>query len=308
VVLTSGVSSRDLHAGSAADDDADQRPRRHRSLANRCAECLMHRTLCICAMVPRIVTRTRLVLLMHQLEHRKTTNTGRLAARCLAGSAIGSLGAGPVSPSPQASSPPWQIEGTRPVLLFPDPDARPLDEWRSSPLPVTLVVPDGTWRQANKARRRVQGLADLPCAVLPPTGAPSGYRLRHDARPNRLATIEAIASALEILEGPEAGPRVRAQLLHIFRVMVDRTLWTNGRIATEAVTGGIPAGVRPHDPLGKGPLGSAGAVDELAQRLEPDQLAREAGEAGVEAARVRDDEDARAGDGLGLRAGAAARR
>jgi DTW domain-containing protein YfiP len=284
----------------------DQRPRRHRSLANRCADCLMHRTLCICALVPRIVTRSRLVLLMHQLEQRKTTNTGRLAARCLASSAIGSLGAGP--PAASSERPPWQISGTQPVLLFPDPDARPLEDWRGSPIPLTLVVPDGTWRQANKARRRVAGLADLPCAALPLLGAPSGYRLRHDARPNRLATIEAIAIALEILEGPEEGPRVRAALDRIFRVMVDRTLWTNGRIATEAVTGGIPAGVRPHNPLGL-PLGlRSAAVDEVAQRLEPDQLVPEAREAGVEAARVRDDEDARAGDGLGLRAGAAARR
>ena len=84
---------------------------------------------------------------------------------------------------------------------------------------------------------------------MPPSGAPSGYRLRHDGRPNRLATIEAIAVALGILEGAD-GPGARARLEHIFRVMVDRTLWTNGRIATAAVTGGIPPGVRPHDPLG----------------------------------------------------------
>jgi hypothetical protein len=54
------------------------------------------------------------------------------------------------------------------VLLFPQPDARPLEEWRDAGQPLTLVVPDGTWRQDNKARRRVEGLADLPCATLPP--------------------------------------------------------------------------------------------------------------------------------------------
>jgi DTW domain-containing protein YfiP len=196
----------------------------------------MHRTLCICALVPRVETRTRVLLILHQLEDRKPTNTGRLAARSLVNGAISERGgAAPASL--------WQ--GTQPVLLFPHPDARPLEEWRDSPRPLTLVVPDGTWRQANKARRRVEGLAELPCVALPPV-VRSSYRLRHDKRPDRVSTIEAVALALRILEGPAAAD----PLERIFRIMVDRTLWTNGRIATGEVTGGIPAGVRSHDPMG----------------------------------------------------------
>jgi hypothetical protein len=34
--------------------------------------------------------------------------------------------------------------------------------------------------------------------------------------------------------------------------MTERTLWTNGRLAADRVTGGIPAGARSHDPLGLG--------------------------------------------------------
>jgi DTW domain-containing protein YfiP len=146
-----------------------------------------------------------------------------------------------VAPAPATL---WQ--GTQPVLMFPSPEARPLEEWRHADRPLTLVVPDGTWRQANKARRRVPGLADLPCVSLPPSTR-SSYRLRHDRRPDRVSTIEAIALALRILEGPAAAE----PLEHIFRIMVDRTLWTNGRIATGEVTGGIPAGVRSHDPGSK---------------------------------------------------------
>src|SRR3954471_8000776 len=47
----------------------------------RCPDCRMHRSLCICALLPRIATRTRVVLVLHQLEARKPTNTGALAAR-----------------------------------------------------------------------------------------------------------------------------------------------------------------------------------------------------------------------------------
>src|SRR5689334_14281839 len=48
----------------------------------RCADCRMHRGLCICALLPRISTRTRVVLVLHQLEALKPTNTGILAAKC----------------------------------------------------------------------------------------------------------------------------------------------------------------------------------------------------------------------------------
>jgi DTW domain-containing protein YfiP len=205
----------------------------------------MHRSLCICALVPKIVTRTRVVLILHQLEQRKTTNTGRLAARCLVNSVVTGRGGEPDvgDVGDVRSTVPWEAEGSQPVLLFPYPHARPVAAWRDSAQPITLVVPDGTWRQANKARRRIKGLSALPCATLP-AGTRSRYRLRDDTRPGGLATIEAVALALGILEGPE----VQAALEHIFQIMVDRTLWTNGRIPSAQVTGGIPPGIRPHDP------------------------------------------------------------
>jgi DTW domain-containing protein YfiP len=230
----------------------------------------MHRTLCICSLLPSLATRTRLVLVLHQLESRKTTNTGRLAARCLANSQVVFRGRDDEmrrtdGPGDGAGASLWPPDSD-PVLLLPHETARPLTEWASSPRPVTLIVPDGTWRQVKKTRRRIPGLDRVPCAVLP--GADSSrYRLRRDARPDRLATLEAIALAMGVLEGAE----IQRALLHVFAVMVDRTLWTNGRIATEEVTGGIPAGVFPHDPTGaaataRDPLEPAGTeTDEAAE-------------------------------------------
>jgi DTW domain-containing protein YfiP len=208
-------------------------------LERRCADCRLHRSLCLCALVPRLETRTRVVLLVHQLELRKPTNTGRLAARCLAGSTVVVRGGGePADPSAA-----W-ADAVTPLVLFPDAEAEPLERWRDHAHPLTLIVPDGTWRQAARARRRIAGLANIPCASLPPS-APSLYRLRRASRPGWLSTLEAIARALGILEGPE----VEAALLHILRVMVDRTLWSNGRLPGADVTGGIPSGAVAHDPL-----------------------------------------------------------
>jgi DTW domain-containing protein YfiP len=231
----------------------------------RCPACRMHRSLCICALLPRLETRTRVVLLLHQLEVDKPTNTGVVAARCLVNSAVVYRGRAPDEPSEvlagteragleeQAARLAAAIPaGTRAAFLFPHASATPLAEWREGPNPVTLIVPDGTWSQAARALSRFGRKLALPCVALPEAsgeriaaGVPPRGRLRA-ARPGRLATLEALARALGILDGPE----IEAALTRVFRVMTDRTLWTNGRLPREAVTGGVPEGARSHDPLG----------------------------------------------------------
>jgi DTW domain-containing protein YfiP len=52
---------------------------RRNNAASRCNRCRMHSSLCVCALIPTLETRTRLVLVIHRAEDRKPTNTGRLA-------------------------------------------------------------------------------------------------------------------------------------------------------------------------------------------------------------------------------------
>lgn len=196
----------------------------------RCRRCQMHPGLCLCALIPRVPTRTRVVLVIHRYEHRKPTNTGRLAVECLPNSELLVRGHEGRPSAPFAADP-----ASQPVLLFPHEDAIPIDRFAASTRPVTLVVPDGTWRQASKVRRRVPGLGDVPCVSLPP-GEPSAYRLRAEAHAHGLATIEAIARALGVLEGASA----RAALERVFRTMVERTLWARGLIGATDVAGGLP--------------------------------------------------------------------
>jgi DTW domain-containing protein len=254
----------------------------------------MHRSLCICALLPRLETRTRVVLLIHQLEVDKPTNTGVVAARCLVNSAVVYRGRAPLGEheaaqlaaqsdaqheahdeahkdarhdEPVSSSLEEQSErlaaavpaGTRAAFLFPHETASPLESWRGGDAPVTLIVPDGTWSQAARARSRLGRALALPCLTLPPeavarqtsgavdaAGRALPGRLRTPSRTGRLATLEAVALALGVLEGPQ----IEAALMRVFRVMTDRTLWTNGRLPREAVTGGVPVGVSSDDPLG----------------------------------------------------------
>jgi DTW domain-containing protein YfiP len=224
----------------------------------RCADCRMHRSLCICALLPRLETRTRVVLLLHQLEVVKPTNTGLVAARCLVNSAVVYRGREPRPPSGDAPDAGASLAeqttrlaaavpaGTRAAFLFPDAAAVPLESFAAGDAPVTLIVPDGTWSQAARARSRLGRALGLPCVTVASGARVAGGRLRAPTRPGRLATLEALALALGVLE----GPLVEAELLRVFRVMTDRTLWTNGRLPREAVTGGVPEGLRSHDPLG----------------------------------------------------------
>lgn len=194
---------------------------------HRCGRCRLLRAYCLCDLIPTIATRTRVVLVLHAAEDRKPSNTGRLALTCLPNSAL--VMRGGMAEATPVSAESWTEHGT-PVLLFPHPEARPLEEWRDSARPVTLVVPDGTWRQAQRVRRRIPGLADIPCARVD-REQPSQYRLRHTPHERRLATMEAIAEALGVLE----GPAVREDLLRIFDVMVERTLQVRAPVARPRV-------------------------------------------------------------------------
>jgi tRNA-uridine aminocarboxypropyltransferase len=193
----------------------------------------MHLELCLCPTLVPVDVDTRVVVICHQAEWLKTTNTGRLVPLVLSGGEIRVRGR----------------EGQRLVLddlidparqslvLYPSPGSRLLSrsEVEADGRPVTLVVPDGNWGQARKVTTREPALADMPRVHLPP-GPPSRYRLRSHHNPRYVSTLEAVARALGILEGPE----VREHLEQVLEVMVERTLYTRGELAAEQVTGGLP--------------------------------------------------------------------
>jgi DTW domain-containing protein len=173
---------------------------------------------------------TRVVVLMHEREVRRPSNTGRLALACLTNSALAVRHPG------DDDAVVWRPKESTPALLFPSADAVPLAEWHlRTQGPVTLLVPDGTWGQARRLHQRLPGLRGVVCVKLP-AGPPTAYHLRAQVGAERVSTMEAIARALGVLEGPE----VQAALERVFTIMVDRTLWMRGRLARDCVTGGIP--------------------------------------------------------------------
>lgn len=206
----------------------------------RCGRCRLHTDLCACDLLVPLPVSTRLLLIAHTAEVRKTTNTGQLALACLPGATLCVRGREDLPNDPVVWDP-----ATTPLLLFPTSAAVMLHDWRAAhaEAQVTLIVPDGTWRQAKRIPRRVPELRGVQAVKLA-TNQESGYRLRRATRDQHMATMEAIAMALGVLE----GAAVEARLKHVFRAVVERALWSNGRVATSEVTGGVPDGARQDGP------------------------------------------------------------
>lgn len=163
----------------------------------QCPRCLRPTTHCLCALIPRLDSRTRVLLLQHPSEVNHALNTARLAALGLVNA---QLVVGEVFEDLQALlNPP----GYQARLLFPAEDAQPLQAYSPSSQPLLLVVPDGTWRKARKLLHLNPLLAALPRVTLA-EGAVSRYRLRKAPGPGALSTVEAIVQALQVLEAPQS--------------------------------------------------------------------------------------------------------
>ena len=161
----------------------------------QCSRCLRPTAHCLCALIPNLDSRTRVLLLQHPSEVNHALNTARLAALGLNNA---QLVVGEVFDDLQALlNPP----GYQARLLFPADDAQPLQAYAPGAQPLLLVVPDGTWRKARKLLHLNPLLAALPRVTLA-EAAVSRYRLRKAPGPGALSTVEAIVQALQVLEAP----------------------------------------------------------------------------------------------------------
>ncbi len=166
----------------------------------------------MCGVLPRIETRTEVVLIRHVTELLLTSNSGRFAALSLPNSRVLEYGGGAVF---DASS----VTGTGTALLYCSGPPRPLGF-----VPTRLIVLDGSFRQTRRMYKRVAALRDLPELTLPaPRVTPT--RLRKPTQPDGMSTIEAIAAALSLLEGAELA----APLWALHAELVRRADYMRGR-------------------------------------------------------------------------------
>jgi DTW domain-containing protein YfiP len=161
-------------------------------------------------------TTTKVSIIMHHREKHLTSNTAKLALLTLENAKIFERG---LPESPFSLEQLNLDDKSTPLYLFPDEDAEVLDGnfLIYNPGPYHLIIPDGTWNQAKKVRRRVSGLSEIKCVKLSDEVI-GEYKLRRGVREDGVCTFEAIAYALKILE----NEKLFEELVKIFRIMNSR--------------------------------------------------------------------------------------
>jgi DTW domain-containing protein YfiP len=189
-----------------------------------CTACRLRQHVCVCADAPRLDVATRLIVIIHRKEWRRSSNTGylaRLATRDgevrvhgLRNQTVSSEGIDFASPST--------------LVLYPGRGAHPLTTEHIAALarPLTLLVPDGNWNQAKNMMRRVPMLSQAHPVRLE-RATVDHYCLRRNIHADRMSTFEAIAQALGIIE----KQATEDHLLAFFRQVLDRMVPNQRRSA-----------------------------------------------------------------------------
>jgi DTW domain-containing protein YfiP len=170
--------------------------------------------LCVCSTLPALRPSTHIVIMTHRVELAKTTNTGRLVARMLGEHAELVRSDAAWEPrEPHASA-------AHSFVLFPTDDALPLEEVASEVR--CLIIPDGTWAQGRRIARRHPASEPLRKVRLA-SALRSTYTLRRSHLENGLCTLEAVAHALQVLEGDGcAAPMLEALAGWVERALLVR--------------------------------------------------------------------------------------
>ena len=158
---------------------------------------------------------------MHRREWTKPTATGPLALAVLSNSELHIHG----DRDKTLDLNDLDTAERRTLLLYPGEGSQVLSRTLLAvdPRPVNLVVADGTWRQASRMGRRLPGLENAAMVRLP-EGTKTDWGIRRECHPEGLATFEAIARALGIIESIE----VQRSMEKLFNLMVARTIQARG--------------------------------------------------------------------------------
>jgi len=159
---------------------------------------------------------------VHTKELKRTTNTGRLAVKALTNSEM--LIRGLDHETLDLSN--LLTPDYRTLLFYPSEEAAELTKEfiNQDSRPIQLIVPDGNWRQASKVHYRHHELKNIPRVKIG-EAPPETHYLRLESKAEGMATLQAIAKALGVIEGPE----IEEQLLRLYRAKLERTLIGRGQ-------------------------------------------------------------------------------
>ncbi|WP_028864533.1 tRNA-uridine aminocarboxypropyltransferase [Psychromonas aquimarina] len=170
----------------------------------RCTHCMLLPYLCICAIKKTVASDSAFLLIMHDNEILKPSNTGRLIADLIPDTFAYTWS----RTQPDAAllallkNPQWF-----PVVIFPAEYSRPervLSEYKApadNKRPLFILL-DGSWAQAKKIFHKSPYLNNFPVLSFSPETL-SRYLVRKAVKDNQLATAEVAGRVLESIGEPE---------------------------------------------------------------------------------------------------------
>lgn len=160
--------------------------------------------------------------MIHAKELKRTTNTGSLALKALTNSEMKVRGLEKTALDLSSLLSPQY----RTLLFYPAQDAIELNReyLLQSELPIHLIVPDGNWRQASKVHYRHSELKNIPRVMISTPNLATQF-LRSETTEYGMATLQAIALALGIIEGIE----VQEKLMLLYQKKLEQTILGRGQ-------------------------------------------------------------------------------
>jgi DTW domain-containing protein YfiP len=165
----------------------------------RCKRCRVHPTWCFCdAIIEQELHNTHLTIIRHAREKMLPSGTARLAELSLTPCEIIEYGSLDSNIDENLKLDPDMKQ----LYLFPCEDSKELSQVINKTDKIQLIVPDGSWRQTKKFKRRINALKDIQAVHINKTN-PLHYKLRKQESDEGMCTLEAIAYALSYTERPE---------------------------------------------------------------------------------------------------------
>lgn len=161
----------------------------------RCGTCGLHVELCGCATLPSLSTTGRILFLQHEEERHKCSNSVRLACR--------------LCPDLEIMTWPGRTSaldlGDDALILFPVPEASVLEPQEAGTR--RIVILDGTWAQASRIFRILQGRGMLARRL--PEGVVHAWQARNSGRAERMSSAHAASLVLGMSGQDRAAQALR---------------------------------------------------------------------------------------------------
>jgi len=165
-----------------------------------CPQCHRPIVSCVCKIIEKhlptgLHTHTRVLIIQHPKEENHPKGTGRLLHLCLPNSQLLITETLPCALEAQ-------LQQSNSALLYPQTqESEPFIPHAGTNTDTQLIILDGTWRKTRKLLHLNAGLRQLPRLSLEEAHVgPSNYRIRKAHKSGQLATIEAAALALQLVE------------------------------------------------------------------------------------------------------------